>query len=96
MTKLKLSKINQLSKYKNYKKVDYRDTIFKNNFHRLDKQVVGAGNHDYIISNKKDRTYMTFCSESPFGKKLKKLLIEICRTEQSEDYLKAENIQKDK
>ncbi len=73
MIKLKLSKINQLHKYKSYTKVDYRDTIFKNNFHRLDEQVVGAGNHDCIISDKNTMTYMTFCSESPFGKKYNEL-----------------------
>jgi hypothetical protein len=73
--KLKLSKINQLHKYQNYTYVDYRDNIFKNNFHRLDRQVVGAGNHDYIISNKKDRTYMTFCSKSPFGKLYNELYV---------------------
>ena len=73
MTKLILSKINKLHRYKNYTQVDYRDTIFKNNFYRLDKQVVGAGNHDCIISDKNNRTYMTFCSESPFGKKYNEL-----------------------
>jgi len=68
MEKLKLSKITQYHKYKNYKNVDYCNTIFRNNFHRLDEKVTGAGNHDCIISNRKDKTYMTFCSESPFGK----------------------------
>lgn len=65
---MRLSKINQLHKYINYDKVDYRNSIFKNNHHRLDEKVVGAGNHDTILSNSKDRTYMTFNSKSPFGK----------------------------
>jgi len=67
MKKLKLSKINQLHKYKNFKKVDYCDSIFKNHYARLDEKVTGLGNHDSILSNNKDRTYMTFFSQSPFG-----------------------------
>ncbi|MFT7344392.1 MAG: hypothetical protein ACI9XP_000976 [Lentimonas sp.] len=35
---MKLSKINQFHKYVNYEKVDYRDSIFKNNHYRLDEK----------------------------------------------------------
>jgi hypothetical protein len=75
MENLKLSKINQLYKYKNYKRVDYRDSIFRNHYARFDEKVNGAGNHDRILSNKKDKTYMTFDSQSPFGKQYNELYI---------------------
>lgn len=84
MDNLKLSKINQINKYKNYIKVDYRNSIFKNNFNRLNEKVIGAGNHDFIISNKKEKTFMTFNSESPFGKLFIHLWLKIIITKKIE------------
>lgn len=64
MKNLKLSKIDQFD-FKNFDWEDYRDTVFK--LYMLSRQVLGAGNHDYVIYDSDKKTYMSFYSKSPFG-----------------------------
>ena len=64
MRKLQLSKIDQFDP-ENFDWEDYRDTIFRLSL--LSLQVTGAGNHDHVLYDIEQKTYMSFDLRSPFG-----------------------------
>ncbi len=66
-------KLINFNKPANYKRVDYRDTKLS----LMSRYVVGLPDcHDMVILSKEDKTYMTYCSKSPFGIELHKMLKE--------------------
>ena len=63
----------QLSQYKSFKHVDFRDLY---EFKKIGDYPNGSGDcHDMAIVNKKRKQYMTYCSQSPFGKEVEKTII---------------------
>ena len=71
--KLRTKKLINFKKPRDYRKVDYRDTKLS----LINRYVVGLPDcHDMVILSKEDKTYMTYCSESPFGIEFHKMLKE--------------------
>jgi hypothetical protein len=70
--KLRTKKLINFKIPRDYREVDYRDTRLS----LISRYVVGAGFHDMVVLSKEDKTYMTYCSESPFGIELHKMLKE--------------------
>lgn len=75
MKDFQIIKKEQLSQYKSFKRVDFRDLY---EFNRIAGYPNGSGDcHDMAIINKKRKQYMTYCSTSPFGKEIKSLNFKI-------------------
>lgn len=72
MKDYQIIKKKELSQLKGFKRVDFRDLY---DFYQIENLPTGAGGcHDMAIINKKREQYMTYCSESPFGKEVNSLI----------------------
>ncbi len=68
-----LHPIKKLKKFKKYNRRDFREFEFRHD--PLAQKVEGCGNHDMILINRNDKTFMTFYHKSPFGIELYEIML---------------------